>query len=289
LNLKWKNCFQKFAFKFNLYRYTLYSTYYEDAEEAAEYHDHSVLMSAAGPVLGLDESVEVDAWERGGGGGGGGGDGGVRLSAEMSSPRLLSRRAPVATVSALERGKAQRHSIDRPLTAGPSRPTPGGGGGGGGGSRPGSVTRARPSSSVTPSGASLHARTPGGGANPSPATSPQRRRGHASHGGVQYKTHATTEKFMPIHAGSNQTAAAAHLSAIRSNAMGASIISASTTTPYTAVRAGGKARPLSASAAAALKHAVPTPGSGGRGLSRGLHSSTRLSLISAVLKPLYYH
>ena len=208
----------------------------------------------------------------------------MRLSAEMSSPRLLSRRAPVASagVSALERGKDQRRSIDRPLTAGSSRQ---GGGNSLPGSRSNSATRARPSSAVGLGGggaaaaaAAAAARTSGAGAHPSPATSPQRRRGGSGGGGgggggVQYKTHAATEKFMPIHAGGNQTAATAHLSAIKANSMSVSSTPFSATNTNTSAvftRSGGggagKVRPASASAAAALKaHMGGTPASAAGG------------------------
>ena len=191
-------------------------------------------MSAAGPVIGLDESdiSELDA--------------GVRLSAEMSSPRLLSRRTPVATVGvttsvASKAGAGVRGGTgvnSRPSSAIRSARHSGGlGERGPPGSGSGSILAEKTTTTAGAAGvAHTHTHTPGVGAQPSPSTSPQRqRRRGGDGGGGQYKTHATAERFMPINFGSNQTSSSAHLSAIKANATFTATTTAGTSsTPFSA-------------------------------------------------------
>ena len=220
------------------------TTYYD--EDDNEYgdedrsHQHSVLISAAGPVIGLDESTTQSALDEWAPQGGRAGGAPPRLSAEISSPRLLSRRTPIATVggSALERAKEQRRSIDQPLTA-----TPGPSSRGGSGDHNQSLPR---------HGATLTRQRPASAAAHRPTPAP------------------ATERLMSVQGMGSHSATVAHLSAIKANTTMIDRRVSTVAGSGSFVRSGGgggaimstgpktKARPASASAAAALRHGVPT-------------------------------
>lgn len=214
---------------------------YDDADELGERD-----ASPAGHVVGLEETdvSDPEGWERRGSGVFR--EGAASLSAEMSSPRLLPRRTPSASISlgtssALDRARELRNSADGSITAGrhsSAAATPFSTAG----NRPTGATRVRPGSAVPQR--TSYAASVAASDDPSLTTSPRRRAAAQR----KYTTHAAAERFMPMHGvygEGNQAAASAHLSAIKANAAAGSV-------------SGGasdkKTRPLSASAAAALRH-----------------------------------